>query len=53
MANVFISYLPGDKTPAQLLTWQIKGHGHEVWLDLWTAHLGDSIIDKINKGLTG
>lgn len=53
MANVFISHRVADSEPAERLSREIQRAGHNVWLDIWEVNLGDSIIEKMNEGLTG
>ena len=53
MANLFISHRGADKVEAELLADEIRARGHQVWLDSWDIKVGDSIIAKLNEGLTG
>ena len=52
MANVFISHRKSDDTQAEKLAAEIRNQGHQVWLDVWDINLGDSIVGKMNEGLT-
>lgn len=53
MANVFISHRGADLSVATRLAKDFKEKGHTVWLDEWDIHIGDSVVDRINEGLTG
>lgn len=53
MANVFISHRGSDQAVAERLAEALRGCGHDVWIDLWKIKVGDSIIDRINEGLSG
>ena len=52
MASVFISHRGADHLEAEQLAVEIRSRGHQVWLDSWNIKVGDSIIDKINSGLS-
>ena len=52
MANVFLSHRGADENEAERLAEEVRKAGHQVWLDKWELQPGDSIIDKINAGLT-
>jgi predicted nucleotide-binding protein len=49
--ELFISYSSFDKEIAQKIAKNLKRHGYNVWLDEWKIKVGDSIIDKIGKGI--
>jgi hypothetical protein len=53
MSNVFISHRRADASRAEELANEIKNDGHEVWLDDWEVHVGDSIVARILEGLEG
>lgn len=53
MANVFVSYRMLDAALAEKLAVALRGAGHDVWLDRWEITVGDSIVEQIDKGLTG
>ncbi|CAM3422211.1 toll/interleukin-1 receptor domain-containing protein [Kibdelosporangium persicum] len=53
MAAVFISYRSTDHAEAERLATELRGHGHDVWLDTWELHVGDSVVRKMNDGLAG
>jgi hypothetical protein len=53
MANVFISHRSADIAEAEKLASDIQASGHLVWLDQWKIGLGDSIVGKMNEGLSG
>jgi TIR domain len=51
MANVFICHRKDDDKKAERLAAEIRGAGHNVWIDLWNIEIGDSIVERINEGL--
>ncbi|HET8657965.1 MAG TPA: toll/interleukin-1 receptor domain-containing protein [Micromonosporaceae bacterium] len=53
MANVFVSYRWADGERARALAEAVRNAGHEVWLDEWEINLGDSIVERIERGLQG
>lgn len=53
MANVFISHRGADSQIAGDLAVELRGAGHNVWLDEWKINLGDSVVQRINEGLEG
>ncbi|MET0424081.1 MAG: toll/interleukin-1 receptor domain-containing protein [Actinoplanes sp.] len=53
MSAVFISYRSADDAAARRLKTDIEGCGHTVWLDSDQIRIGDSIVGKIDEGLTG
>lgn len=53
MSNVFVSHRGADSVAAERLADELSDRGHTVWLDVWTVGVGDSIVAKINEGLTG
>jgi TIR domain len=53
MANVFVSHRAGDADRARKLAEAVRAAGHAVWLDEWKIGLGDSIVERIDGGLTG
>lgn len=53
MANVFISHRGADTLLATQLSNEVKAAGHYVWLDEWEINIGDSIVGKMNEGLSG
>jgi hypothetical protein len=53
MANVFISHRKDDAQQAKQLADEILKAGHQVWFDEWNIGIGDSIVERINEGLTG
>lgn len=52
MPNVFISYRSPDADLAERLAAAIRDAGHDVWLDRWRIDVGDSIVARIDEGLT-
>jgi hypothetical protein len=53
MANVFISHRRADDAEAERLATEMRHAGHSIWLDVWEIGIGDSIIQRMNEGLTG
>jgi hypothetical protein len=53
MANVFVSHRGADACEAEELASELRRCGHKVWLDTWNIHIGDSIVERINEGLSG
>ena len=53
VSTVFVSHRLADERPAELLAEDLREAGHDVWLDTWEIDLGDSIIGKMDEGLTG
>jgi TIR domain len=52
MASVFISHRTSDGPQAERLGVELRRAGHDVWLDRWRIDLGDSIVERIDQGLT-
>jgi hypothetical protein len=52
LANVFISHRGADLIQATRLAEEIRDAGHEVWLDEWKIEIGDSIVARIDEGLS-
>jgi hypothetical protein len=53
MANVFVSHRGADHLEAERLGTDLRDMGHCVWLDAWELRVGDSIVEKIDSGLSG
>lgn len=53
MASVFISHRGTDQDAAERLARELRNRGHGVWLDAWEINIGDSIIERIENGLSG
>ena|SRR5256885_9245707 len=53
MAKVFVSHRGVDTAVAERLAQEIRTRGHDVWLDAWEIGVGDSLIERINEGLSG
>lgn len=53
MANVFISHRRSDTNKAERLAQEIRRAGHRIWFDEWEIGIGDSIVDRMNQGLSG
>jgi hypothetical protein len=52
MADVFVSHRVADVDLARALAVDLRAAGHDVWLDEWAIGLGDSIVERMNSGLT-
>ncbi|WP_327327578.1 toll/interleukin-1 receptor domain-containing protein [Streptomyces sp. NBC_01210] len=52
MPGVFISHRSTDLTLAAKLSADLRGRGHDVWLDDEKIEAGDSIVKAIETGLT-
>jgi len=52
MAKIFISYSHADRGTAEDLATRLRNAGAEVWLDKWEIGLGDSILWRINDGIS-
>jgi len=53
MASVFMSHRVADESAAERLAVELRSRGHDVWLDTWEIALGDSIVARMDEGLTG
>lgn len=53
MANVFVSHRGADMPEAERLAKELRDRGHTVWIDSWNIKIGDSVIERINDGLSG
>lgn len=51
--NAFISHRGSDASLAERLATELKNAGVDVWLDNWEINLGDSIIERMQQGLSG
>ncbi|MFI6334289.1 toll/interleukin-1 receptor domain-containing protein [Streptomyces sp. NPDC050535] len=52
LTTVFVSHRGADGAVAERLATELRDRGHQVWLDTWEIGLGDSIVEKMNDGLT-
>lgn len=52
MTRVFISYSSKDKAFAERLANELRDSGINTWIDLWQIRVGDSIVSKIQTGLS-
>ena len=52
MPKVFISYSSTDHKYVEEIAQKLKFHGIEVWYDQWEIGVGDSIVQKINDGIS-
>ncbi|MBI3013861.1 MAG: toll/interleukin-1 receptor domain-containing protein [Candidatus Tectomicrobia bacterium] len=48
---LFISYSHADKDFVDRLATQLVAHKVNVWLDRWEMHVGESIIDRIQRAI--
>lgn len=51
--RVFVCHATEDKPSARRLATHIRQAGADVWLDEWEIKVGDSIVEKINAGISG
>lgn len=51
--RVFICHATEDKPSAHRIAAYMRQAGAEVWLDEWEIKVGDSIVEKVNAGLSG
>ena len=51
-SKIFISYSAKDKQFVERLANDLTGKDLNIWLDKWEIKIGDSIVEKINEGLT-
>jgi hypothetical protein len=52
MAKVFISHRGPDMAEAESLANEVRAAGHSVWLDKWDIRVGDSLVERIDAGLS-
>ncbi|HYN77567.1 MAG TPA: toll/interleukin-1 receptor domain-containing protein [Lamprocystis sp. (in: g-proteobacteria)] len=52
MANCFLCHRKADAAAVARLAVELRNAGHQVWFDDWEIGVGDSIVDKIDQGLT-
>lgn len=52
MASVFISHRGVDQDAAERLAMELRNRGHVVWLDTWKINIGESIVERVNEGLS-
>ena len=53
MAAIFISHRGRDQAEAPRLASELSVAGHDVRLDVWDLHVGDSVVEWMNSGLKG
>lgn len=51
MASIFLSHASSDKHWARRIAADLTGLAHQVWLDEWALHVGESIPAEIEKGI--
>lgn len=52
MPTLFLSYSSADKRFSDRLARNLRDSGVDIWLDRWEIQVGDSIVEKINQGIT-
>ena len=52
MANCFLCHRKADAAAVERLAVELRNAGHQVWFDEWEIGVGDSIVGKIDQGLT-
>ena len=52
MKKVFLSHSSADKQFVRKLAEDLKERGLEVWFDEWEIKVGDSIVEKIQEGIS-
>jgi hypothetical protein len=50
--RVFLSYAPQDREFVRKIAERIKSYGVCVWYDEWEMAMGDSLLDKIERGIS-
>jgi hypothetical protein len=50
--RVFLSHSSKDKAFVEDLAKKLQFDGFSVWYDKWEIHVGDSIVQKINEGIS-
>ena len=49
--KIFISYSVKDKDKARKIATELKNANLDVWYDEWSLQVGDSLVNKIEKGI--
>lgn len=52
MPQLFLSHSSKDNEFVEKLRQSLKADGYNVWYDDWEIRVGDSIIQKINDGIS-
>lgn len=52
MAVIFISHRKLDSNSAERLAKDLTQVGHTVWFDEWKIDIGDSIVQRVQEGLS-
>ena len=50
--RIFLSHSSKDNSFVKNLAVKLRSDGFSVWYDDWEIHVGDSIVQKINKGIS-
>lgn len=50
---IFHKLVTQDKDFADTSALQLVRHNVNVWLDRWELHIGDSIIDRVQRAIDG
>ncbi len=53
MANCFLCHRKPDAVLVERLADELRNAGHQVWFDEWAIGVGDSIVARVDEGLTG
>lgn len=51
-SKIFLSHSSKDKKFVKILANRLKSDGFSVWYDDWEIHVGDSIVQRINDGIS-
>src|SRR5262249_27471928 len=51
--NVFLCHRKADDAITERLAVELRDSGCSVWFDEWEINVGDSVIERMNTGLTG
>lgn len=52
MSSVFLCHRKVDSEKVKKLAAAISKVGHDVWFDEWEIGVGDSIVERVNSGLS-
>ncbi|MCD4777362.1 MAG: TIR domain-containing protein [Desulfobacterales bacterium] len=51
MIKLFLSHSSKDKKVVRKIATDLQNHGYQIWFDEWKIFVGESITQKIEKGL--